>query len=39
MKVSDRLALNCLSIANEVVARRQDDHFDRDTKLFQVRWN
>jgi hypothetical protein len=39
MKVSDRLALDCLSVANEIVARRQDDHFDRDTELFQLRWN
>jgi hypothetical protein len=39
MKVSDRLALDCLSITNEIVARRQDDHLDRDSELFQVRWN
>jgi hypothetical protein len=39
MKVSDCLALDCLSVADEIVARRQDDHFDRDTELFQVRRN
>jgi hypothetical protein len=39
MEVSNRLALDCLLIANEIVADRQDDHLDGDTELFQLRWN